>query len=120
MSYPSFPDIALPNQAYEETPEDPGISSKMENGSVVSRARFTRSRLTFVLNWSAMSATDKDTLLDFYRNTIKGTASLFTWVHPDPASGFYNVTFKVRITAPPKFTKVSFDRWSTSLTLQED
>lgn len=119
MSYPSFPDIALPNQTYDETPEDCGISSKMENGSVVSRARFTKSRLTFVLNWSAMSATDKDVLLDFYRNTIKGTASIFTWVHPDPTSSFYNVVFNVRITSPPKFTKVTHERWSTSLTLQE-
>lgn len=119
MSYPSFPDITLPNQTYEETPEDPGISSKMENGSVVSRARFSKSRLTFTLNWAAMPAADKAVLADFYRNTIKGSAAIFTWVHPGPASEFYGQVFKVRILQAPKFQKATFNRWAVSLTITE-
>jgi hypothetical protein len=119
MAYPSFPDISKPNYAYDETPEDCGISTQMENGSVISRARFTKSRLTFTLSWSAMTAADKATLLNFYRNTIRGSAYILVWTHSDPSSEFYNQTFNVRIISPPKFTKVTFNRWSVQLTLQE-
>ncbi|HYH01720.1 MAG TPA: hypothetical protein VEC37_01320 [Bacillota bacterium] len=119
MAYPTFPNIVKPNFAYDETPEDAGITTQFENGPVASRARFTKSRLTFSLAWSAMSATDKAVLMDFYRIVVKGSASLLIWTHPDPNSEFYNQTFQVRVISPPKFSKVTPGRWAVSLTLQE-
>lgn len=118
MSYPAFPNIGLPSHAYEEEAEDIGIASQMENGSVISRARFTRSRLKFTLNY-ILTYEQKETLLDFYRNTVKGSSSLMEWIHPDPRSEFYNQTFNVRFVEPLKLPKIAPSYWSVSITLQE-
>jgi hypothetical protein len=119
MSYLKFPELALPSYSYEEGPEDPGIYSEYDNGSTIGRARFTRSRLGFSLRWNAMGAADKAALLNFYRNVVKGSASSFQWIHNDPSSEFYHQTFNVRIIRPPTFQKVSQNRWTVTLVIQE-
>lgn len=118
MSYPAFPNIGLPSYAYEEEAEDPGISSQMENGSVISRARFTKSRLKFTLKY-ILTYEQKETLLDFYRNTAKGSSSLIEWVHPDTKSEFYNQTFNVRFAEPLKLPRVAPNYWSVQIVLME-
>lgn len=119
MSIPNFPEIEKPHATYDESPEDAGLCSNMEDGSQRSRARFTKSRLSFTLRWNALSAADKGVLLDFYRHVIKGSSQIFAWTHPDPASEFYNQTFYVRCAKLEKFTKVPPDRWSAEMTLKE-
>jgi hypothetical protein len=79
MAYPIFPDIQKPSYQYDISPEDPGIMTQMEDGSIVSRARFTRSRLTYLYHWNAMPDADKVTLLNFYQNTVKGVSQICTW-----------------------------------------
>lgn len=117
-----FPDIAPP-MTPEEEPEDVSITTQMENGIVVSRARFTRSRLTFYLNWgpkNLLSTADKDLLLDFYRNTVKGSSEKFQWTCNSKFSSFYSQIFTVRfIGGAPRFKKEAPGYWSVSVTLQE-
>jgi hypothetical protein len=79
MANPQFPDIQKYSNQFEITPEEPGMSSEQENGSVVSRARFTRSRLTYSRHWNAMPGADWTTLLSFYQNTVKGCSSVCDW-----------------------------------------
>ncbi len=117
-----FPDI-IPPMTPEEEPEDVGISTKMENGMVVSRARYTKSRLTFYLSWgpiNALPTEDKEALLNFYQNVVKGSSEKFEWTCMSKFSSFYGQTFTVRfIGGPPKFKKVNIGYWSASVVLQE-
>lgn len=124
MSLPVFPDI-MPPITPDEEPEDPGISTKMENGLVVSRPRFTKSRLTFPLVWgddqdNPLTTAEKTTLLNFYMNEVKGSSQIFEWTCNAKNSSFYGQTFKVRFTGgEPKFSEISPGFWSCSLTIQE-
>jgi hypothetical protein len=99
MANPSFPNISKPYYQHDITAEDPGMVSDMSDGGRVSRDKFTKSRLTFPYQWTAMSKNDFATLMNFYRNTVKGCSQIFTWTDPDPDSPFYNQTFNVRFKA---------------------
>lgn len=79
MAYPVFPDIQKPSYSYSIEPEDPGIISKMTDGFVVSRPRYTKSRSTFSYHWNAMLGADWDTLFDFYKNTVRGSSMICTF-----------------------------------------
>lgn len=119
-----FPDIALPKTP-EDQPEDIGIATQMESGQVVSRARFTRSRLTFILPWgpdkNLLPTEDKEILKDFYMDQTKGSSEKFEWTCNNKFSPYYGQTFTVRfIGNPPKFKLVVPGFWSTSLTIQEE
>lgn len=122
MALAVFPDITPPMTPGEE-PEDPGISTQMENGIVISRARYTRSRLTFYLTWgdkNALPTAEKDILLDFYRNKVKGSSEMFEWTCNSKFSSFYEQTFTVRfVGSAPKFEKVTLGFWRAEITLQE-
>jgi hypothetical protein len=121
MSNPDFPALPLPGYQYQETPEDPGIRTQMENGSTIGRARFTRSRAfsPLQITWPAIKAEDKATLNSFYRDEIKGCSQNFNYIHKDPESEFYNQTFVVYVKSPPAYQKVSYNRYSATLILQE-
>jgi hypothetical protein len=79
MAYPVFPTIQKYSVNEDITPEDAGISTDYEDGSQSSRARFTRSRLTYARKWNAMPEADWQTLLNFYRNTARGCSQICTW-----------------------------------------
>lgn len=118
MANPKFPDIQTPFYAYEEQLEDPGLASDTDDGTVLSRALFTRSRTKFRLTWKAMPNADKITLAKFYREIAKGTALKVDWTHPDPGSEFYGKSLEVRMTAI-SFSKVGPSIWAVELTLTE-
>ncbi|AZO96085.1 hypothetical protein [Halocella sp. SP3-1] len=122
MALAVFPDI-IPPITPEDEPEDPGISTQMEDGMVISRARYTRSRLTFYLTWgekNALPTEDKETLLDFYQNIVKGSSEMFKWTCNSKFSSYYGQTFTVRFTgSAPRFEKVTYGFWGTEITLQE-
>ncbi len=113
----------MPPITPEDEAEDPGISTQMENGIVVSRARYTRSRLTFYLSWgpvNSLPTEDKEALRDFYQNVVKGTGEKFEWTCNSRFSSYYGQTYTVRFMGnPPRFKKVAPGFWSTSVTLQE-
>jgi hypothetical protein len=117
-----FPDITPP-MAPEVQPEDIGMSSQMEDGTVISRARFTRSRLTFYLSWgekNPMTSDEKSLLMDFYQNQAKGVSEKFEWTCNSKFSPYYDETFIVRFTGdPPRFRMIAPGYWGTSCTLQE-
>lgn len=106
MAYPIFPNIQKPSYQYEITPEDPSISTTMEDGSVVSRARFTKSRLIYSYHWNAMPDADKVILLDFYQNTVKGAAEICTMYGIDG-----------RITSL-RFSKATPNHWAVEMTFE--
>src|SRR5690554_1300238 len=124
MALPVFPINIMPPITPGEEPEDPGISSQMEDGTVLSRARFTKSRLTFSLRWgdsndNPLTTDEKDTLLNFYRDIIKGSSQRFTWYCNAKNSSFYGEEFTVRCINPPKFNEICPGFWSGTMTLQE-
>lgn len=108
----TFPSIASPNKM-SGGPVDPAIRSEMENGVVVSRAKHTKSRETFSLSWNVMSDSDFDTLLSFYKNTVKGSAETCTYTQPGTSTAY-----TVRITKMT-YEAVLPDRWAVSLEMEE-
>ena len=95
-----FPTIQKPSYPFEPSDEDIALKSSKENGIVQTRAKFTKSRMTFKLQWNNLPLKDYYTLHEFYKNqTLTGTL-LFEWTYPnlhedDPYSG---KTFVVRFT----------------------
>jgi len=122
MATLKFPNITPPITP-DVQPEDPGISSQMEDGTVISRARFTRSRLTFYLSWGVtnpLTTEEKLALLDFYQNQTKGVSEKFEWTCNALFSPYYGQKFIVRFVGdPPRFRMVAPGYWGTSCTLQE-
>lgn len=113
MEFPST--IMNPDYPLEETPEDTSISSKFEDGSVQARQKYTRSRTTFSLEWSAMPTAQKTILDDFVKNQAKFQAVNFTWTHPETGVSYDVYIKKDSYTA--KLTSLSY--WNVSLELVE-
>ncbi len=116
-----FPDIMQPSYPMRNRIEDPAILSKMENGIVVSRTKYTRSRETFILRWTALPAAHYNTLRSFFKDTVKGGGDTFEWTYPavagDPYSGR---VFTVRFTGGDiEFELSAPGRYSGELTIQE-
>lgn len=116
-----FPSIQQPVYPFTTKVKDPSLQSEMENGLVISRAKFTRVPQTFSLKWTALPAADFASLRDFYRNTVRGGSLVFDWHYPtvpnDPDSG---KLYSVRFTGGD----ISFDLaapgyYSGKLTIQE-
>ena len=93
----NFPSITLPSYPFSTKIENVALLSKMEDGTIVSRAKFTRARETFTLRWNTLPNADYAVLRDFYKNTVKGGSLAFIWTYPviaaDPYSG---TSFTVR------------------------
>lgn len=116
-----FPNIQQPVYPFTTKIKDPALQSEMENGLVISRAKFTRVPLTFILKWTALPAADYAALRDFYRNTVRGGSLAFDWYYPTVANDPYSgQLFTVRFGSGD----VSFDLavpgyYSGTLTIQE-
>jgi len=123
MATLEFPDIITPPLTPEDQPEDVGMTSQAENGTVISRARFTRSRLTFYLRWgdqNPLATAEKELLREFYQAQAKGSSEKFEWTCISPFSPFYNQKFIVRFSGnPPRFRMVAPGYWATEITLKE-
>lgn len=118
---PQFPEIQQPVYPLTTKIKDPSLQAEMENGMVVSRARFTRIPQSFVLKWTALPAADYEKLRNFYRNTVYGGSLAFDWQYPAVANDSYSgKVFSVRFAAGD----ISFDLaapgyYAGTLTLQE-
>lgn len=102
MTNPVFPSLVLKNggldsQQYSVTLEDPSISTKIEGGYVVSRAKHTRApRRTFAIVYKAISDADKAAISAFY-DSVRGGSTIFDWA--DPSSGaILQVRFQGELT----------------------
>lgn len=116
-----FPSIQQPIYPFTTKIKDPSLQSEMENGLVVSRAKFTRMPQTFVLKWNALPAADYAAVRDFYRTTVRGGSQAFDWTYPTVANDSYSgQLFSVRFAGGD----ISFDLatpgyYSGTLTIQE-
>ena len=109
-----FPQIAPPVYPLNEDWEDVGISNGFEDGTEQSRARFTRSRGTWVLHWTALKDSDYQTLMNFWRKDVKGKSQLFNWTHP-----ITGIIYTVRFVEKKPFELVAPGIWSGEITMRE-
>lgn len=93
MPNPQWPTLPQPTLEYPEQWEDPTIRSDTEGGYTLTRRRHTRTRRTWTLSWSSMSATDYSTLNTFYTGTAGAGAVIFDWAAVTD-SGTVQVRFK--------------------------
>lgn len=82
MSTLTFPSIEPPVYPLEEQYEDNSISSAMEDGTVTGRRKFTKSRTTWTLKWTALPDSDHTLLMDFIRKTVYFKSLSFAWTNP--------------------------------------
>lgn len=106
MSTIVFPDISAPAYPLKETKEDAVIRSKMEDGTVKQRPRYTRIRKTFEVNWKLLKKEEKTILENFHDVELANGALAFEWTHPLDGTVHY-----VHFDQPPSFTLSMTNRW---------
>lgn len=109
-----FPKIAPPVFPLIEDWEDVGISAGFEDGTEQSRPRFTRSRGTWTLRWTALNDDDYQRLINFWRYEAKGRSNSFIWTNPITGEDFV-----VRFVEKKEFQKISPRFWSGEITIRE-
>lgn len=108
-----FPASIKKPSSFAQEIEDPALRSTMTDGTVISRAKFTRQRSTFSFGWTALTNDEYKTLINFYR-MVKGGSERFTWHNP-----YDETTYTVRFKSIDKFTFVSPSSWQGSIVLEE-
>lgn len=108
-----FPATIKNPSSYGQEIEDPAIRSNMEDGTVTSRPKFTRQRMTFSFGWTALTTEEYNILLNFYK-TVKGGSERFTWRHP-----LTNQLYTVRFKSIEKFNFLQPSYWQGGLVLEE-
>lgn len=88
MAFPT-----LKYQGIEETREQNHISSTPQDGKVITRKKFTKTRKQFMLTLPLLSLTDVGLLMTHYDEVEM--VSSFSWAHPNAAS-----TYTVRYSEP--------------------
>lgn len=109
-----FPEIANPDYPFTLVPEDNSISSTFEDGTVQSRVKFTRSRDSYQLTWSNMSADDFNKLFNFIKNEAHFKALTFQWTNPLTGD-----THEVRCMEFTNLSNTRLNFWSARIKLQE-
>ena len=95
--WPSLSSI-MDSKLYSMEQEDTSITTKMEGGYVMSRARHTRApRKMFTIGYTDISDADKQ-LLEAFWNTTRGKAEMFEWTNE-----MDSVTYIVRFSGKPVF-----------------
>lgn len=112
IDFPS--NIGNPAYPLGEQPENAVLSSKMEDGTVKTRPKFTRNRATYTLQWPATTNEVRQAFDTFYKTTLKNGALSFNWTHPST-----NESLVVRFTEPPTYSNVYTGYWTISAKLQE-
>jgi hypothetical protein len=94
---------------------DPTIRSEFEDGTILSRARFTTTKKTFNVVYNFITAGDK-VLLEALQDAVNIGADTFTWVNPAE-----DQLYTVRLLSPMKFQVEprNFSFWSVSLSMAE-
>nr|WP_092069587.1 hypothetical protein [Dendrosporobacter quercicolus]NSL47524.1 hypothetical protein [Dendrosporobacter quercicolus DSM 1736]SDL92859.1 hypothetical protein SAMN04488502_1011204 [Dendrosporobacter quercicolus] len=121
MTLPEFPEIQQPCYPFSSEWEDPALTSKMENGYIVSRPKFTRVRETFRLKWQALPARDYHALRTFWKDVVLGGSREFYWTYPEvPDDAYSKKVFTVRfISGEIRFDLVGPGQYSGEFKLQE-
>lgn len=117
-----FPEsIGNPDYPLQIDFEDTSISSQAEDGTVIARRKFTRSRDTFTVSWSKMPKANFDVLRNFVKNTINFGAKSFFWKNPETetVAGAVADIRKVRLKEIKDAKLVSLNYYAVTLVLQE-
>lgn len=119
MTNPVFPILTKEQDSkyYTVTPEDVAMSSKMDGGYVVSRAKFTREpRLTIKTGYTSIGQADATLLLEFYK-AVKGSTIIFDWTDP-----IGSTVLHVRFSGQLNFQYVGIGNtklWDVTFSLEE-
>ena len=94
---------------------DSTIRSEFADGTVLTRARFTRTRKSFSYGYGFLTAADK-VLLENLQTSIKIGANTFYWTNPSDA-----VEYEVMLTSPMKFQVEprEFNHWNVNLNMAQ-
>jgi hypothetical protein len=95
---------------------DPSIRSQMEDGTIISRAKFTSTKKKFTLQYLNLTDNDKALLENMQEEAMVG-ADLITWTHPKTEK-----VYLVRLEKPLLFKMHNDDptKWDVSLDFIED
>jgi hypothetical protein len=99
----------------QDSAVDSTIRSEFEDGTVLTRARFTRIPNTFNYGYSFLIAADK-VLLENLQTSVKIGANTFYLTNPSDS-----VEYEVRLTSPMKFQVEprEFNHWRVFLNMAE-
>jgi hypothetical protein len=112
ITFPST--IIAPSFGSTVDVEDSSIVSKMEDGSVVARRKFTKSRKKWRLQWDALPIAQYNTLINFLQNTVYFAALSFQWTSFTDGN-----TYTVRYSEKEDFTTKAVGFMSGSITIVE-
>lgn len=115
MAIPTWPDIKPPEYGTTEDVENTSLRSTFEDGTVQGRRKFTKSRRTWELKWTALPKADYLTLMDFLINTVHFSASAFLWTSPLDGK-----TYTARFSSKEPFETRTTGTVSGSITIRED
>jgi len=109
-----FPILSkTPSYGFNEDFQDNTIISKSDGGYKATRPRNTRTIGIWVVPYKALSDTDYQTLINFYRNQTYGGAEKFQWTHPK-----FGTTHTVRFMGKPPFVLGEYG-WDGQYTVEE-
>ena len=89
----NFPTLSInPNIPFESFSERKTLKSPAEDGVVITRSLWTKTKKSWHIEYRFLPLTDYNTLLSFFENNAKGGAINFNWTHPI-TSTVYEVRF---------------------------
>ncbi len=100
----SFPNIKKPVYPIEEEHEDHTYKGETDGLPIITRPRMTKAVLIFELQWTALPASDMNSLRTFFDSTVRGNALAFLWTHPADGGNYSGKTFRVRFDGNMKFS----------------
>lgn len=115
-----FPSISNPVYPLDGTYKDHTLKMEMDNITVNTRPRFTKTPVTFTLQWTALRASEFSTLYDFYVSTCKGCALPFTWTYPDePNDPLAGKKYNMRFAGDLSFSLANPGLYTVSVAIEE-
>lgn len=99
----------------QDSPVDNTIRSEFADGSILTRARFTRMRKSNSFGYTLLTAADK-VLLENLQTSIKIGAATFYWTNPSD-----DIEYELMLTSPMKFQVESrnFNYWNVRINATE-
>lgn len=109
--FPTFSQGVLSNQFSEQVLDEGDLKSKLENGSIVTRRKFSRVLTRWEVVYHDLSNSDRLTLLNFIKAYT--TVGKFNWEHPIDGSK------TVRFASVPKIVKSGPNTWVAQCEFEE-
>ena len=114
MTNLKWPDIPNPIYPLKTDREDNVIRSNTDSGYEITRQRYTRTRKSYELKWTAISQDDRDTIVKFYDTKTASGSLSFTWYHPVDGS-----KHEVRFSEPIQESLTNNNIYSITVKIKE-